>query len=130
MRGSAVDELKTKTTKKKVNKRFNEYQPTWLSSPKEVQSYQRSKGHKTRNPVDINDLEIATMKKIRKNSNLGEGLLFNIDSHIEWLEKRHINIASKSEVNTCSTNDLKLMSGAKQLKIKLLIQHMLTSILP
>ena len=58
------------------------------------------------------------MKKIRANPNLGEGLLSNIDSHIEWLEKRHVRIASKIEVNTCSTNDLKLKGGAKQLKIK------------
>ena len=83
MKSSAVDKTKNKLTKKKVNKRLNEYQPTWLSSPNQVQSYRRCKEHITRNPVDINDLEIATMKKIRTNPNLGEGLLSSIDSHIE-----------------------------------------------
>ena len=90
MKSSAVDKTKTKSTKKKVNKRLNEYQPTWLSSPNQVQSYRRCKGHKIRNPVDINDLEIAAMKKIRTNPNLGKGLLSNIDSHIEWLEKKNM----------------------------------------
>ena len=108
--------FKSKYAKKRVNKRLCEqYQPTFLSS-KYVQRYSKVKQHETRNPTDINGLEIELMKKIRSSPNLNGNRMSNINSHIEYLEKQ--NAGSKNDFDISSTNDLKLKGGAKNLKLK------------
>ena len=116
---SAIHESKTNYTKKKVNKRLSEYMPTWMSSPKEAKSHSRCKGPVKRNPIDINDLELSTMRKIKASPHLSGALLSNINSHIDYLEKRHVGVESKSKDNVYCTNDLKLKGGAKPLKMKI-----------
>ena len=110
--------FKSKYAKKRVNKRLSEqYQPTFLSS-KYVQRYTKVKQHETRNPCDINGLEIELMKKIRSSPNLNGNLRSNINSHIEYLEKQNAGLGSKNDFDISCTNDLKLKGGAKHLKLK------------
>ena len=109
---------KPKYSKKRVNKRLStQYQPTFLL-PNGVQRYPKNKQHGTRNPTDINGLEIELMKKIRSSPNLNENQMSNINSHIKYLEQQNDGLGSKSEFNVLKTNDLKLKGGAKHMKLK------------
>lgn len=87
---------KPKYSKKRVNKRLStQYQPTFLS-PNHVQRYPKYKQRGTKNPTNINSLEIELMKKIRSSPNLNENQMSNINSHIKYLEQQNDGLGSKS----------------------------------
>ena len=106
MNGTSTNKSRIKSTKEKVNKRFTEYQPTWLVSPIQAKRYPGKKQNPTRNLVDINALELEKMHKIKASPHLSE-----------YQKKEVENMIKCIQVDEAECRALKLNGGAKTFKL-------------
>ena len=104
-RGTSIHHSSIKSTKKRVNKRSTEYQPSWLVSSKQAKRYSRSKPT-IRNLVDINALEEEKLRMIKASPHLSEYQRKAVENMIKFI---HMDEAE------CKA--LKLNGGANTIKL-------------
>ena len=114
---TSMDKLSSTSVKKKVNKRFTQYQPTWLSSPKQAKLYPRNKQSTSKKLVDINALEMETMKKIQLNPHLSEYQRVAVSNMINCIQKDDAAAGNICVSSLSENKALKLNGGGKTIKI-------------
>ena len=109
---------KPKCAGRKVNKRQSQYTPTWLL-PQQFGPKSIPKQFSSRQPNNINDLEIAQMNKIKDRSqNLSSEMRTSVNKHIGYLSSRYSDYESFQCCLKESPDVSKLKGGAKSVKPK------------